>query len=198
MSRWMRLWRRMSTFLPPLLMVLLAAFSWWVAREAMHAGHGPGGAPEPPQKPDYFLHDFHTSSFNARGQLTAQLSGAAMQHIPGNNTVHITAPVLRVLSPQGVMTTAQAQNGISNADASNVQLLGDAVVHRSVPGAPELTVRSDFLNIFPNAQRLSSNRPTTVQRGATVFSGGSLEMNGLDGTFAMQGKVSGKLAGAGG
>lgn len=198
MSRWMRLWRRLSTFLPPLLMVLLAAFSWWVAQEAMRAKGGPGSAPEPPQKPDYFLRDFHTTTFNAQGQLSAQLSGTSMQHLPGDNTVHITAPVLRSQGPQGVVTTAQAQSGISNADASNVQLLGGAVVRRVVPGAPELTVRSNFLNIFPNDQRIASNQATTVQRGATVFSGGNLDMNGLDGTFAMQGKVNVKLVPAGG
>ncbi len=193
MSRWMRLWRRASAFLPPLLMVLLAAFSWWVAQEAMRAMHGGGSTAEPPQKPDYFLHDFHTRSFDAQGQPTAQLSGQAMQHIPGNDTVRITRPDLQSRNPQGVVTTARAQTGVSNADGSNVQLLGDAVVHRIAPGVPELTIRSNFLNIFPNAQRISSNQPSTVQRGTSVFSGASLEMNGLDGTFAMQGKVSGSV-----
>lgn len=194
MSRWMRLWRRASTLLPPLLMVLLAAFSWWVAQEAMRAMHGGSNGPEPPQKPDYFLHDFHTLNFDAKGQPSAQLTGEAMQHIPGNDTVRITRPEMRSRNAQGVVTTAQAQTGISNADGSNVQLLGDAVVRRIAPGAPELTVRSDFLNVFPNAQRISSNKPSTVQRGTSVFSGDSLEMNGLDGTFAMQGKVSGSVA----
>jgi lipopolysaccharide export system protein LptC len=198
MSRWMRLWRRLSTFLPPLLMVLLAAFSWWVAQEAMRAKGGAGGAPEPPQKPDYFLRDFHTTTFNAQGHLSAQLSGTSMQHLPGDNTVHITAPVLRSQGLQGVVTTAQAQSGISNADGSNVQLLGGAVVRRVVPGAPDLTVHSNFLNIFPNDQRIASNQASTVQRGATVFSGDNLDMNGLDGTFAMQGKVHVKLVPAGG
>jgi len=116
-----------------------------------------------------------------------------MQHIPGNDTVRITRPDLQSRNPQGVVTTARAQTGISNADGSNVQLLGDAVVHRIAPGVPELTIRSNFLNIFPNAQRISSNQPSTVQRGTSVFSGASLDMNGLDGTFAMQGKVSGSV-----
>ena len=193
MQRLVRLWRRLSLLLPPLLMVLLAALSWWVAQEAGRGVGGGGGAHEPPQKPDYFLHDFHTRTFDAQGQITAQLSGQAMQHFPGNDTVRITRPSLRAQTAQGVLTTAQAQAGISNADGSNVQLLGDAVVHRLAPNAPELTVRSDFLNIFPNAQRITSNKPSTVQRGDSLFSGGSLEMNGLDGTFAMKGQVSGTV-----
>ena len=193
MQRLVRLWRSLSLLLPPLLMVLLAALSWWVAQEAGRGAGGGSGAHEPPQKPDYFLHDFHTRTFDAQGQITAQLSGQAMQHFPGNDTVRITQPSLRAQTAQGVLTTAQAQAGISNADGSNVQLLGDAVVHRLAPNAPELTVRSDFLNIFPNAQRITSNKPSTVQRGDSLFSGGSLEMNGLDGTFAMKGQVSGTV-----
>ncbi|WP_031409478.1 LPS export ABC transporter periplasmic protein LptC [Thiomonas sp. FB-Cd] len=193
MQRLVRLWRRLSLLLPPLLMVLLAALSWWVAQEAGRGAGGPGGPREPPQKPDYFLHDFHTRTFDAQGRITAQLSGQAMQHIPGNDTVRITQPTLRAQTAQGVLTTAQAQIGISNSDGSNVQLLGDAVVHRIAPNMPELTVRSDFLNIFPNAQRISSNKPSTVQRGDSLFSGGNLEMNGLDGTFAMRGQVSGTV-----
>ena len=193
MQRLVRLWRRLSLLLPPLLMVLLAALSWWVAQEAGRGAGGRGGPREPPQKPDYFLHDFHTRTFDAQGQITAQLSGQDMQHIPGNDTVRIAQPTLRAQTAQGVLTTAQAQVGISNADGSNVQLLGDAVVHRLAPNAPELTVRSDFLNIFPNAQRISSNKPSTVQRGDSLFSGGNLEMNGLDGTFAMKGQVSGTV-----
>ncbi len=193
MQRLVRLWRRLSLLLPPLLMVLLAALSWWVAQEAGRGAGGGSGAHEPPQKPDYFLHDFHTRTFDAQGQITAQLSGQAMQHIPGNDTVRITQPSLRAQTAQGVITTAQAQAGISNSDGSDVQLLGDAVVHRLAPNAPELTVRSDFLNVFPNAQRITSNKPSTVQRGDSLFSGGNLEMNGLDGTFAMKGQVSGTV-----
>jgi lipopolysaccharide export system protein LptC len=193
MQRLVRLWRRLSLLLPALLMVLLAALSWWVAQEAGRGAGGSSGLREPPQKPDYFLHDFHTRTFDAQGHITAELSGQAMQHIPGNDTVRITQPTLRAQTAQGVLTTAQAQIGISNSDGSNVQLLGDAVVHRVAPNMPALTVRSDFLNIFPNAQRISSNKPSTVQRGDSLFSGGNLEMNGLDGTFAMRGQVSGTV-----
>lgn len=193
-ARWLSWWRHATTMLPLVLMLLLAGFSWWVAREALLAMHGGGGGPAAPQKPDYFLKDFQTRSFDDLGRSSAELSGASMEHIPGNQTVRILQPKLHVVDAQGANTRASAQVGLSNADGSNVQLFGDAVVRRQAPNTREIVVRSSFLNIFPQARRISSNRPSTVQQGASLFSGDSLEMNGLDGTFTMQGQVRGSLS----
>jgi lipopolysaccharide export system protein LptC len=193
-ARWIRVLRSLSSLLPLLLLLALAGFSWWVAKEAMRASAGSGDAVAAPQTPDYFLFDFHSRSFDAQGRPTAQLSGAAMQHIPGDDTVRISRPDLRMLNAQGVLIVAQADSGISNADGSNVQLIGSALMRRSVPGQPALGVSSSFLNVFPNQQRVMSDRPSVVQRGDSVFSGDSLEVDGLHGTFAMRGHVSASVA----
>lgn len=186
-------WRRISTMLPLFMLLLLAGFSGWVAREALLAIHRGSTSVPAPQKPDYFLRDFQTRSFDSQGRSSAELSGASMEHIPGNQTVRIAQPRLRVLDEQGVMTHASAEVGLSNADGSNVQLFGDAVLSRQAPNAPDVIVRSSFLNIFPQERRISSNRPSTVLRGASRFSGDDLQMNGLNGTFTMQGGVHGSL-----
>ncbi len=193
-QRWLAWWRRATTTLPLVLMVLLAGFSWWVAREALQAMRGGAALASPPQQPDYFLKDFQTRTFDALGNPGAELSGAEMAHIPGNQTVRIVQPRLRAHDGDGALTLASAQLGLSNADGSNVQLFGDAVVRREAPGAQPLTVRSSFLNIFPQVRKITSNRPSTVRRGDSVFSGQNLDMNGLDGTFRMHGQVKGSLA----
>ena len=187
-----RLWRRVATLLPLLLMLLLAAFSWWVAQQALHALRG-GAAPAAPQQPDYFLRDFRTRSYDAQGRPGALLSGAAMSHLPGDQTVRVEQPVLDVVDAHGIATHASARVGISNADGSNVQLLGDAQVRRTAPGAAPLTISSDFLNIFPDAQRVTSNRPTVVQRGAMRLAGDALSFDGLKGTLSVQGRVRATL-----
>ncbi len=186
-------WRRVSTMLPLALMLMLAGFSAWVAREALLAIHRSGASSAAPQKPDYFLRDFQTRNFDALGHSSAELSGAAMEHIPGNQTVRIVQPRLRVHDAQGAVTLASADVGLSNADGSNVQLYGQAVLRREAPKAQTITVRSSFLNVFPQERRISSNRPSTVRQGASEFSGNDLQMNGLDGTFTMHGAVRGHL-----
>ncbi len=186
-------WRRASTMLPLALMLLLAGFSAWVAREALLAIHRAGQSAAAPQKPDYFLRDFQTRNFDDLGRSSAELSGAAMEHIPGNQTVRIAQPRLRVHDAQGAVTLASADVGLSNADGSNVQLFGQAELRREAPRSRTITVRSSFLNVFPQQRRISSNRPSTVRQGDSVFSGDDLQMNGLDGTFSMNGAVRGSL-----
>ena len=187
-----RLWRSASTLLPLMLMTLLAAFSWWVAQQALHALRG--GAPKPaPQQPDYFLRDFRTRSYDAQGRPGALLSGAAMRHLPGDQTVRVEQPVLDVVDARGIVTHASARVGISNADGSNVQLLGDAQVRRTAPGAAPLTIRSAFLNIFPDAQRVTSNQPTVVERGGMRLAGDALAFDGVSGTLSVQGRVRASL-----
>ena len=187
-----RLWRSVATLLPLLLMALLAAFSWWVAQQALHALGG-GRPSAEPQQPDYFLRDFRTRSYDAQGRPGALLSGAAMRHLPGDQTVRVEAPVLHVVDARGVVTDARARTGFSNADGSNVQLLGDAQVRRTAPGSAPLVLSSDFLNIFPQAQRVTSNRPTVVQRGTMRLAGNALAFDGVAGTLSVQGRVRASL-----
>ncbi len=192
--RWLaRLWRGAATLLPPILMALLAIFSWWVAREAMRSGGAAPGA-EAPREVDYFLRDFNARTFDVQGRPVAVLAGQSMEHQPGVDTVRINAPSLRAVNADGVTTTARARVGLSNADVSNVHLQGDAVVERLAPGQPVLRLRSDFLNVYPNTQRVLSDRPSTLQRGDSVVSADGLVMDGLVGTIDMQGNVHGSVA----
>ncbi len=191
--RWLaRLWRGAATLLPPILMALLAMFSWWVAREAMrNIGSRPGV--EQPREVDYFLRDFNARTFDAQGRPVAVLAGKSMEHQPGVDTVRIVAPSLRAVNADGVTTTARARIGLSNADASNVHLQGDAVVERVAPGQPLLRLRSDFLNVFPNSQRVLSDRPSVLQRGDSTVAADGLVMDGLSGTIDMRGNVHGTI-----
>lgn len=188
-------WLRLSAWTPVLLLAIAAAFSWWVAQVVMRAEQHPKRSAAQSALPDYLLHDFSAASYNAQGQLSAVLRGTQMVHLPATDTFDITAPRLRAVNPQGLVTTATAQRGLSNKDGSNVQLLGNAVVERSgTANQPPVVVRGDFLNIFPNQQIVQSNRPTVVQQGQTQFSGNSLHFNAVDGTAFMQGRVKAVIA----
>lgn len=191
-------WLRLSAWSPVFLLAVAAAFSWWVAQVVMQAEQSPKLGPAHFAQPDYILRDFSAATYNAQGQLSAVLHGTQMVHLPAADTFDITAPQLRAVNPQGLVTTANAERGVSNKDGSNVQLLGNAVVKRSgTPNQAPIVVRSDFLNIFPNQQIVQSNRPTVVQQGQTQFSGNTLNFNGIDGTSSMQGRVKAFIVPAG-
>lgn len=183
------LWLRLSAWMPLLLLALAAAFSWWVAQVVLQAEKGAEKPRPGPVLPDYVLHDFRTERYDAQGRLTSSLSGRQMVHDPAQNIFTLIDPRLRTQSAEGVVTLAQARQGRSNADGSNLQLIGDAVVRREGGGQPPLVVRSEFLNIFPNTQVVESNRPTRIEQGASRLSGDQLRFDGLHGTLALDGRV---------
>ncbi|WP_079418137.1 LPS export ABC transporter periplasmic protein LptC [Thiomonas intermedia] len=185
-----QLWLRLSAWTPILLLALAAGFSWWVAQVVTRSEQGPRRGAAHSALPDYMLREFSATSYNAQGQLGAVLRGTQMVHRPDTDTFDITAPQLRAVNPEGIVTTASALRGLSNKDGSNVQLFGHAVVQRSgVANQPPLIVRGEFLNIFPHQQIIQSNRPTVVQQGQTVFSANTVDFNGIAGTSSMQGRV---------
>lgn len=189
------LWLRLGAWMPMVLLALVAAFSWWVAQVVMQAEHDARQELRGPTLPDYVLHTFTTERYDAQGRLTMSIAGNRMVHDPKDNVFTIADPQLRATAADGSVTTATAQKGRSNADASNVQLIGDAVVRRAATASqPALTVRSTFLNVFPNTQVVQSDQPTVIDRGGSRFSGDSLNFNGIDGTVDMGGKVRGTLA----
>lgn len=188
-------WLRLSAWMPLLLLAIAAAFSWWVAQVVMEAENAPKHTQQGPVLPDYVLHTFSTERYDDQGRRTVAIQGQQMTHDPKDNTFSIADPVLHATAADGTVTTATAKQGVSNADASNVQLLGDAVVRRTATASqPALTVRSAFLNVFPNTQVVQSDRPTVIDRGGNRFSGNSLDFNGIAGTVSMDGRVRGTLS----
>jgi lipopolysaccharide export system protein LptC len=196
-----RAWDRITIYLPIILMALMAAGTYWLARNT------PALAPvveqrAPTHDADYYLRRFSIKSFDPAGRLKNEIDGAEARHFPDTDTTEIDLPRVRSYDAQGALTVATAKRGISNGDASQVQLIGDAVVARdgtaAGPGAqPHLEIRGDFLQFFMDTERISSTKPVTIKRGNDVFQADSMEYDNLGRVLDLRGRVRGVLQGAG-
>ncbi|MFD0668191.1 LPS export ABC transporter periplasmic protein LptC [Ramlibacter sp. MAHUQ-53] len=169
------------------------------------ARHTPVFGPAPPQAqarhdPDYFLRRFSVKSFDASGRLKTEVQGAEGRHYPDTDTLEVDQPRIRAFNARGELTVATARRALANADGSEVQLFGDAVVTR-MPGVdaggrakPQLQVRSEFLHFFMNTEQMRTHKPVEVVRGNDRFTADSLDFNNLDLQLQMQGRVRGQLA----
>jgi len=193
---WGRAWDRMSIYLPIMLMAVLALATYWLARTTPAMGNGPGGAPAQRHEPDYFLKGFSVKSFAPTGRLKTEIQGTEGRHYPDNDTLEIDQPRIRSYGETGALTVATAKKAISNGDGSQVQLIGDAIVTREVPGHPEqprLEVRGEFLHIFANEERVKSDQPVTLKRGDDVFQADNMDYDNLDRIMELKGRVHGVL-----
>jgi lipopolysaccharide export system protein LptC len=89
---------------------------------------------------------------------------------------------------------------LSNADGSEVQLFGNAIVTReAVParqGAsaqPRLEFRGEFLHAFTQEEKVRSNQPVQLTRGNDRFTADAMEYNNLDQVLQLNGRVRGML-----
>lgn len=195
---WQRAWERTSIYLPVLMMGLLAMGTYWLVKNTPLFE-----APEPQRPlthdPDYTMSQFAVRSFDPSGKLKSELFGNEARHYPDTDTLEIDQVRMRSFNPQGNLTTATAGRALSNGDASEVQLFGNAVVVRDAPvkGAPATEFRGEFLHAFVNTERLVSNKPVTLTRGADRFTADSLRYDHSERVAELQGRVRGMLAPAG-
>jgi lipopolysaccharide export system protein LptC len=191
-----RAWDRITIYLPVILMGVLALATYWLARTTPGAGTGPGATQAAKHDPDYFLRNFSIKSFEANGRLRSEIQGTEGRHYPDTDTLEIDEPRIRSYGEKGALTVATARHAISNADGSQVQLIGDAVVTREVSGRPDqprLEVRGEFLHVFANEERVKSDKPVTLKRGDDVFQADNMDYDNLDRVMELNGRVHGTL-----
>ncbi len=164
----------LSSYLPLLLMLLLALATWWLVKNSPKA---PGAATEKAARvePDYTMSGFALERFDAQGRLKLRLEGAQMRHFPATDRIEIEAVKVRAIAPDGRITLAHAQRALSNGDGSEVQLLGGAEVVSEDAGGVPLVMRSEHLHAFFVTERVTSNASVWVQYSGTQVRAASLE-----------------------
>ena len=192
------LWERVAIYLPIILMGALALSTYWLVRNTPIFG-APAPAPTVRHDPDYFMHQFSVKTFDSAGRLKSEISGTEGRHYPDTDTLEITNTRIRSINPDGRVTVATGNRALSNSDASQVQLFGNAIVVREPTTdaaghvLPRMEFRSEFLNAYTNTERVSSNKPVTLTRGDDQFTGDSMNYDNYDGVLNMTGRVRGLL-----
>lgn len=177
-------WDRLSIYLPIMLMGLLALASYWLLRATPEA---PEPAAERPvtSDPDYFMRDFSVRSFDAAGQLHAEVVGDEARHHPNDDRVEIDNARIRNLAASGATMTAVAHRVTTNADNTVFVLEGDAVVVReggrnpAGEALPRLEFRGEFLRVeLEPVERVMSDQPVQLLRNGDRINAQTLDYRG--------------------
>lgn len=199
MIKWLRpVWERVSLYLPVILMGVLALATYWMVRSTPLLLL-PGQEAPVRHEPDYFMHKFSVKTFDGAGRLKSEVLGADARHFPDTDTLEIDQVRIRSFNEEGRLTTATAKRALTNGDASEVQLFGDARVVREPlldqagKLQPRVEFRSEFLHAFMNTERIQSNQPVQLIRGNDQFTADSMSYDNQDRVMQLQGRVRGTL-----
>ena len=145
------------------------------------------------------MKNFSIRTFVETGRLKSEVFGVAARHYPDSDTTEIDLVRIRAFDEQGRLTTSTAKRALTNSDASEVQLFGNALVVREaildkgVLISPRMEFRGEYLHAFMNTERVESNRPVELRRGADIFVGDSMEYDNLHQVMILRGRVKGTM-----
>jgi lipopolysaccharide export system protein LptC len=184
-----RVFDAISTYLPLLLMGLLALGTWWLVKNTPVLEAARADLP-PTSEPDYEMNNFVIQRFAADGAIQIRVEGRRMHHYPLTDTLEIDGVRIHAVGRDGGVITASADRALANADASEVQLLGKAHVVRHPQGSDAQTeFHSEFLHFFQATERVRSHLPVTVRRGSSEFRADAVEYDNLAQVIELRGKV---------
>lgn len=184
-----RLMAAFSSYLPVLLMGVLALGTWWLVKNTP--------LPEvdkPPvaarHEPDYTMTAFTVQRFAADGAMRVHIEGDRLRHFPDTDTLEIDNPRIRAVAPDGRITIASARSALSNGDGSEIQLSGGAQVRReALAGEHPIEFRSEFLHAFLSTERVRSHLPVVVKRGGTELRAGAMDYDNLARVIDLKGRT---------
>ena len=188
-------WDRLSIYLPVILMGLLALGSYWLLRATPKA---PEPEPERPVtgEPDYFMRGFSVKSFDANGNLRAEVLGDEARHHPDDDRVEIDNARIRQLAESGATLSAVARRVTTNDDNTRFVLEGDAVVAREGGRDPQgqplprLEFRGEYLLVeLEPHERISSDQPVQLTRDDDRISAERMTYDGQTRVAVFTGRV---------
>jgi lipopolysaccharide export system protein LptC len=189
----LRLRHGLSSYLPILLMALLALATWWLVKNSPRIA-----APEAERPissdPDYTMTQFSMDRFDAAGRLKLRLEGDRLRHFPDTDRVEIEGARIRAYARDGRITLATAQRALANGDGSEVQLLGGAEVSAEDASGQPLVMRGEFLHIFLVTERIRSHLPVLVRQGGSELQGGALDYDNAARRLELKGPVRATLS----
>jgi len=188
---------QLSSYLPLLLMALLALGTWWLVKNTPTTDSDRPTAPLR-HEPDYTMTNFMVRRFAADGTMRAQIEGDTARHYPDTDTLEIDNVRVRAVGPDGAVTRAEARLALANGDGSEVQLHGGAhVVREGLHGEDPVDFRGEFLHAFLDTERVRSHLPVVVTRGGTQVHADAMDYDNLERIVQLRGRVTATFPAAG-
>lgn len=200
----------MLTYVPVIVMALLAAATWWLV-EITPTAPEVVEAVEARQEPDYIVDEFMAERFDASGALRSWMTGDQVRRYPAANRIAVdqvnmmtteigtdeqqAQPVLGTPGLEFYRTTAIADKGFLLNNNEIIELRDNAYVTRqplnAQGDAEKVEFRGDELRILVSEDRMVSNKPVDITQDGTRFIADRMIYHNAANTLEMLGDVRG-------
>ena len=114
-------------------------------------------------------------------------------HYADDESTELTRPRLDYLNrPEPVRL--EADFATVSKDGQIVVLTDNVLVRRAAAnGKPESTLHTEEMTVWPDEERMRTDRPVTLTQGRTLVTAEHMDSNNLAGEIHLQGRVRGTL-----
>lgn len=189
----LRLRDTLSSYLPLLLMALLALATWWLVKNSPRLAV-PAVERPVSSEPDYTMTQFSLERFDAGGRLKVRIEGERLRHFPDTDRVEIDQARIQAFTQDGRVTLATAARALGNGDGSELQLMGGAEVTAQDATGQPLVMRGEFLHAFLVTERVRSHLPVLVSQGGTVLQAAAMDYDNAVRRLELKGPIRAVLA----
>ena len=181
---------RVSSLFPLLLLLALAAASFWLERAVQAPDYDKTGKLR--HDPDFIAEDFVITKMGADGKPEYSLSAARMLHYPDDESTDIVAPRLVQRHDDAAPIVIRADRGLISRNGEQASFFGNVVVVREASAQrSELRMQTEYLQIDPDRDLASTNRPVIVTEGRSRLAGVGMEFNNKTRQFTLLSQVRG-------
>ncbi len=180
---------RSTSLVPVVMLVLLAALTFWLSRLIE------GDKPRAPLRhdPDYIVERFELRRFDLEGKLQHTLLGERLLHYPDDDTTVVSAP--RLTFHQNTPTEISAGMANIGRDGKEVDLVDSVrIIRQAAEGdAAPTRLETRSLKMFPDEERGLTRDAVTITQGRSVVRGQGMEIDNKTGVSVLYGRVKGTL-----
>jgi lipopolysaccharide export system protein LptC len=181
---------RVSSLFPLLLLLALAAASFWLERAVQPPDYDKTGKLR--HDPDFIAEDFGINKMGANGKPEYSLSAARMLHYPDDESTDIVEPRLVQNHDDAAPIVIRADRGLISRNGERASFFGNVVVVREASAQrSELRMQTEYLQIDPDRDLASTNRPVVITEGRSRLAGVGMEFNNKTRQFTLLSQVRG-------
>jgi lipopolysaccharide export system protein LptC len=178
---------RGSLWLPLAILLLLAAFSYWIEQSVQLTSNGNGSERKDPEG---IMENFDALRTDAAGQPHYRLTARKLKHYSDSKRTELESPRFVQLDAQNGEVSAVAQKATVSPDGHEVEMSGDVRVLRAArAGQSALSLNTSRLLVFTELDLLRAPGPVEISDANLTVHASTMEFNYKQRVVKLTGRV---------
>ncbi len=181
---------RGHSLFPLVVLTLLAGVSVWLDRVTQQPA---AARTEKTHEADFSADKLTVRRFDLTGKIQYVLVADRMVHYADDETTELVRPRLNYLNrPEPVWVESNFAR--VSKDGDTVVLSDNVFVRRDATASkPESTLRTEEMTVWPDDEKMRSDKPVTLTQGKTTIKAERMESDNIVGEVRLQGQVRGTI-----